>query len=129
LIKEAGTFKVPVQINGVIELNFVLDSGASDVSIPADVVMTLLRTGSLKKDDFLGTKTYVLADGSSVPSATFRIRMLKVGNRVIENVVASVVQVGDEVLRRHAAGDNCLNMPSTLASLPGLGCVLVNRDW
>ena len=41
-------------INGVIELNFTLDSGASDVLIPADVVMTLLRTGTLRESDFLG---------------------------------------------------------------------------
>ena len=49
LVREAGTFRVPVLINGVIELNFTLDSGASDVLIPADVVMTLLRIGTLNK--------------------------------------------------------------------------------
>ena len=55
--------------------------------------MTFLRTGTLKDSDFLGTQTYVLADGSSVPSQTFRIRMLKVGDRVIENVIGSVADV------------------------------------
>ena len=85
-------------INGVIELNFTLDSGASDVLIPADVVMTLLRTGTLKESDFLGTKTYVLADGSTVPSATFRIRMLKVGDRTIENVIGAVADVSGSLL-------------------------------
>ena len=98
LVREAGTFRVPVLINGVIELNFTLDSGASDVLIPADVVMTLLRTGTLKESDFLGTKTYVLADGSTVPSATFRIRMLKVGDRTIENVIGAVADVTGSLL-------------------------------
>ena len=35
-----GTFVVPVFINGAITLNFVVDSGAADVSVPADVVGT-----------------------------------------------------------------------------------------
>jgi hypothetical protein len=47
---------VPVLINNAITLNFVVDSGASDVSIPADVVMTLVRTGTLKEADFIGKK-------------------------------------------------------------------------
>jgi hypothetical protein len=42
---EAGTFIVPVTINGKITLNFIIDSGASDVAVPADVVSTLIRTG------------------------------------------------------------------------------------
>ena len=37
LISEHGTFVVRVVINDRITLNFTIDSGASDVSIPADV--------------------------------------------------------------------------------------------
>ena len=88
---EGGTYVVPVLINDAITLDFVVDSGAADVSIPADVVMTLMRTGTLKEADFLGEKTYVLADGSKVPSQTFRIRSLKVGNKVLENVPAALL--------------------------------------
>ena len=95
---ENGTYVVPVLINGAITLNFVVDSGAADVSIPADVVMTLMRTGTLKKADFLGEQTYVLADGSKVPSQTFRIRSLKIGNKVIENVKGSVASVHGDLL-------------------------------
>ena len=35
---------VPVQINGAITLDFTVDSGAADVSVPADVFSTLART-------------------------------------------------------------------------------------
>jgi predicted aspartyl protease len=87
---ESGTFTVPVSINGKITLNFVIDSGASDVSIPADVVLTLIRTGTINAADFLGQKVYRLADGSTMPSHTFRIRSLKVGDRIIENVTGSI---------------------------------------
>lgn len=90
LLHEGGTFTVPVHINGAITLNFVVDSGASDVSIPSDVVTTLIRTGTIRKTDFLGQKIYVLADGAKVPSQTFRIRSMKVGDRIVENVTGSV---------------------------------------
>jgi clan AA aspartic protease (TIGR02281 family) len=93
-----GTFVVPVLINKTITLNFVIDSGAADVSIPADVVMTLVRTGTLQHSDFIGTQTYRLADGSTVPSATFRIRSLTMGNLVIENVTGSVADVKGDLL-------------------------------
>ena len=59
----SGIFVVPVSINGALTLDFMIDSGASDVTIPADVVLTLIRTGTLRDTDFLGQKTYTLADG------------------------------------------------------------------
>jgi clan AA aspartic protease (TIGR02281 family) len=88
--KDGGTYVVPVLINNAITLDFVVDSGAADVTIPEDVVMTLRRTGTIRDSDFIGERTYVLADGSRVKSHTFRIRSLKVGDRVLENVTGSV---------------------------------------
>jgi clan AA aspartic protease (TIGR02281 family) len=87
---EGGTYVVPVLINGAITLDFVVDSGAADVVIPADVVSTLLRTKTIGPSDFVGQQTYVLADGSQAPSDVFIIRSLKVGNRIVHNVRASI---------------------------------------
>jgi hypothetical protein len=44
-ISEHATFVVRVVINDRITLNFTIDSGASDLSIPADVFSTLTRAG------------------------------------------------------------------------------------
>jgi len=93
-----GTFVVPVFINGAITLNFVVDSGAADVSVPADVVGTLSRAGTIAKTDFIGKQTYVLADGSTVPTNTFVIRSLKVGDILIENVTGSVSPAAGSLL-------------------------------
>jgi clan AA aspartic protease (TIGR02281 family) len=90
LKKEGGTFVVPVQINGAITLDFTVDSGAADVSVPADVFSTLARTGTIRDSDIIGEETYVLADGSKSLSVTFTIRSLKVGDRIVENVRGSV---------------------------------------
>jgi predicted aspartyl protease len=98
LQEKGGTYVVPVLINKAISLNFIIDSGSTDVSIPADVVMTLVRAGTIQDTDFIGRQTYMLADGSSVPSATFRIRSLTMNKLVIENVTGSVASAAGELL-------------------------------
>jgi clan AA aspartic protease (TIGR02281 family) len=95
---EGGAYVVPVEINGAITLKFLIDSGAADVNVPADVVLTLMRAGTIQKSDFLGTRTYTLADGSTVPSSTFRIKSLKVADKTVENVTGSVAPVKGELL-------------------------------
>jgi clan AA aspartic protease (TIGR02281 family) len=98
LTKAGGTFVVPVEINGAITLDFTIDSGASDVSVPADVFSTLVRTGTIRDTDILGKQTYVLADGSKSLSAAFTIGSLKVGNKIVENVRGSVVPAQGSLL-------------------------------
>jgi TPR repeat protein len=105
MLQEGGVYKVPVLINSAIVLNFVVDSGSADVSIPADVVTTLMRTGTITQADFIGARTYTLADGSKTSSRTFRIRSLKVGEVVLENVVGSVAnREGDLLLGQSFLG-------------------------
>ena len=93
-----GVYVVPVRFNDAITLDAIVDSGASDVSVPADIVLTLIRTKTVTQSDFLGQQTYVLADGSKVPSQQFKIRSLRVGNKTVENVVASIASVQGTIL-------------------------------
>jgi len=90
-LEQLGSIYVlPAVVNGVVNMRFLLDSGATDVSIPADVVAAMVKAGLVKDRDFLGEQTYTLADGSKVPSKTFQLRSLKVGDVLIQNVKASV---------------------------------------
>jgi hypothetical protein len=59
-----GIFVVPVEIDGTMTLDFAVDSGAADVSVPADVFSALTRTGTVNDSDIIGEQNYVLADGS-----------------------------------------------------------------
>lgn len=86
----SGAYVVPVLINDVLTLKFIVDSGSADVSIPAEAAATLQRLGTLSRDDFLGTKTYVLADGSRVPSEIYKIASLKLGDLVMQNVTVRI---------------------------------------
>lgn len=90
LVKEGGVYAVPVRINGVITLKFIVDSGAADVQIPADVALTLIRAETITQEDFLPGQVYRMADGSTAKSARFVIRRLEIGDHVAENVQASV---------------------------------------
>ena len=98
LESRGGTLVVPISINGEITLKFTVDSGAADVMIPADVVSTLFRTGSLTRADFIGEQTYELADGSTIPSETFNIRYLRIGDKVVKDVKGSVAPAAGNLL-------------------------------
>jgi len=98
LKEDAGIFVVPVEINGALTLDFAVDSGASNVTIPADVYYTLVRTGTIKDTDITGQRTVVLADGSQSKLPTLTISSLKVGDKIIENVNATVVPLEGQLL-------------------------------
>jgi clan AA aspartic protease (TIGR02281 family) len=98
LKREAGALRVPVVINDSVKLDFTLDSGAAVVTIPADVAMTLMRTGTLTRDDYLGRETFQMADGRTMPSTILRIRSLKVGGIVVHDVQASVTDAKGSLL-------------------------------
>ena len=89
---------VPVMINNSLTVPFMVDSGASDVSISAAVMQRLIESGTLTRADFLGKATYHLADGSRVASDTFRLHSLRVGDREVHDVLASVTNDADGLL-------------------------------
>jgi hypothetical protein len=98
LIHTHGTLQVPAVINDRISLNFTIDSGATDVSIPATVFAALTRSGAVSPQDFLDKRMYRLADGSGEISQRFRIRSLRVGKLEVRDVIASVGDSGGLLL-------------------------------
>ena len=93
-----GGYLIPGRINDAVTVRFVLDTGASDVLIPEDVATALQRAGKLEPGDFIGTRTYVLADGSKVPSKRVLLRELTVGGQTVSNVTASIGRRGSPPL-------------------------------
>jgi hypothetical protein len=99
------TLRVPIQrrgrnyvvsgiVNNVVTLTFVVDSGASDVTIPADAIAALKNAGALSDSDFTGKEVRGLADGSKITSEIFRIRSLSIGDWLVHDVNASVTPAG-----------------------------------
>jgi predicted aspartyl protease len=106
LARAGGIFVAPVILNGTITQFAILDSGASNLQIPQQVADEMRNNGTLTDADGLGQRRYILADGKGVLQRVFRLRGLQIGDKVMENVVASIgpphsrVLLGQSVLRR-----------------------------
>jgi hypothetical protein len=92
------TYRVPVRINDTITLPFLLDTGASDLVIPADVARTLIRAGALASGDFVGKSRYRLANGSEVVGDVVVLHQVQVGEDPVSNVTASISPLQGEPL-------------------------------
>jgi clan AA aspartic protease (TIGR02281 family) len=108
LHKGVGGFYAPVTVDGVVTADFVIDSGATQVCLSAEMARALMRAGKLTPADFRGGGGAILADGSRVPARIYNLRSLKVGGRELKNVSAVVqsghgpgqLLLGQNVLRR-----------------------------
>jgi aspartyl protease family protein len=91
LIKdESGVYQIPVLINGV-EMFFVFDTGASLISISNVEANFLFKQGKLSKEDVLGEVNFSDANGDISVGTVINLREVTLGNRVLKNVQASVV--------------------------------------
>ena len=93
-----GALFVPVVVDDALTLNFLVDSGASQVSIPGDVARTLMRMGKITGADYLGQGLAILADGSRVPAKLYRIHSMRVGGHEVRDVTASITSGGGSLL-------------------------------
>ncbi len=105
---EGGIIEVPVSVNGIGPIDFILDTGASECSIPIYLFKTLVMTGVVRRDDMLAERSYKLADGSVSSNSRFIIRELKVGGVIFKNVSCSINNnsdspflLGQNVLREY----------------------------
>lgn len=79
-------------VDGSLKLDFMVDSGASFVCIPASVAETLKRQGQLGPYDHRGYGMAILADGSRVPAELVVLHSLEVGGHKATNVLACVTK-------------------------------------
>ena len=88
--QKGGVYEVPIELNGVLKIDFIFDSGASEVSISPDIALTLIKTGTLTEKDWLPGAYYSFADGSSAKSERFILRSVKIGDKIIYDVTCSI---------------------------------------
>jgi clan AA aspartic protease (TIGR02281 family) len=101
-----GVFVLSALLNGSTQAYFIVDSGAATVQIPEEVAEQLKRNGTLTEADFMGQHRFILADGSGMQQRVFRLKSLQIGDRTMENVMATVgaprtrALLGQSFLRR-----------------------------
>jgi clan AA aspartic protease (TIGR02281 family) len=88
--KEGGVYTMPCEVNG-LKLRFIFDTGASDVSISLAEAIFMLKNGYLSKSDIKGATYYQIANGDIVEGTTINLKTLKIGNKYLYNVNASIV--------------------------------------
>lgn len=88
--REGGLTKIKCNING-LPLYFIFDTGAVDVSISSVEATFMLKNGYLSERDIIGTHNYIMANGSISEGTVINLRKVKIGNKELDNVRASVV--------------------------------------
>jgi len=95
--KKDGVYEVPVEVNGV-KMYFIFDTGAGIVSISNTEAGFLYKQGSLTDDDFIGKANFMDANGDISEGSIINLKTIKVGNRTLHNIQASVVDNMDAPL-------------------------------
>ena len=91
MVRENGVLVVPVKVNGV-QMSFIFDTGASDITISQTEAQFLAKQGLLTQQDVIGKQQYQIADGSFSEGTIIRLKELTIGDRTINNVKASVIE-------------------------------------
>ena len=89
LTKNGGVFEIVISIKG-IKKKFILDSGASDVSISQNTEQELIQEGVLKKENYIESALYRVADGSIIKCRRFILPELRVGEFTVKNIQVAV---------------------------------------
>ena len=86
---QGKVYSLPGRVNG-LELNFIFDTGASDVYLSMTEAVFMLKNGYLTKDDFTGISYSQIANGDIVENTTVVLREVEIGGIKLQNVTASI---------------------------------------
>lgn len=87
---KTGVYEVTIRINGQ-ELDFVFDTGASDIAISELEYKLLLKKRRIKESDIKEKVKYKDASGNMSEATKIILRKVELGNKVLNNVEALVV--------------------------------------
>ena len=85
-----GVFHIPCKVND-IPMKFVFDTGASNVSISSTEAMFLIKQGLIKRTDFIEMANYQIASGDIIEGTRIYLRKIKIGEFVMEDVIATII--------------------------------------
>lgn len=87
--KKDGVTYVWIEVNG-IPLKFIFDTGASSIFISPAEALVLIKQGTLDENDILGKENYQDATGGISEGTIINLKEVKIGNKILKNVQASV---------------------------------------
>lgn len=90
MIERGGVYYIPCKINGK-KMEFIFDTGASDITMSLTEALFLFKQGALTDDDFLGIQQYQIANGEIEEGTVVNLKTVEIGNHKLYNVQASIV--------------------------------------
>jgi clan AA aspartic protease (TIGR02281 family) len=91
LVRGGGVYGLRVSVNGSTSALFVVDSGASMVTLPQAMAVRLREAGSLRETDVLRQQRSLLADGREATTSVVRLRSVEIDGLVLRDVEAAVL--------------------------------------
>ncbi len=88
--KKDGVYLIPCKING-LDLKFIFDTGASDVSISLTEALFMLKNGHLKKEDIGENVYYSIANGDVAKGTKLNIKEIAFAGLKLYNIQASII--------------------------------------
>ena len=91
MIKNGGVSVIPCKVNG-LNLKFIFDTGASDVSISLTEASFMLKNGYLSSNDIKGSQKYIDANGKISEGIKVILKEVEISGLKLFNVEASIVK-------------------------------------
>ena len=88
--KEGGVFTIPCTVNG-LELKFIFDTGATDVSISLVEALFMLKNGYLSSSEIYGSSYAQIANGDITEDTKILLKKIEFAGFTLYNVTATVI--------------------------------------
>lgn len=95
--RESGVSKIPCKVNG-LNLEFIFDTGASDVTISLTEALFMLKNNYLLESDIIGKENYKTASGDISEGYQIILREIEFAGLKLYNVKASIIKTSDAPL-------------------------------
>ena len=90
MTKRDGIFYIPCKVNG-LALEFIFDTGASDVTISLTEALFMLKNHYLSDDDIIGGSSAQLANGEITKTTMILLKEIDIAGVKLFNINASIV--------------------------------------
>ena len=97
MVEDKGVYKVPCEVNG-LKVKMVFDTGAAAVSLSQSFAEMMLDNDYISKSDFVGQAKSITADGRIIDHTEITLRTVKIGDIILNNVRAFVINSQDTPL-------------------------------
>jgi len=91
-LNNGGVYEVNTNLNNVLKLDMIFDTGAGEVQFSRDIYLTLIKTKTISLNDILEGGFYEDANGNINYNVRFNLRQMKIGNITIENIPCCVAK-------------------------------------